>query len=252
MKGTELAVLDKGYLRLVDYMGDDRAICEAARVSYKSKEREPGADQKLVKYLLDREHGTPFEHVVLKFEVKAPIFVARQWFRHRMASYNETSFRYREATDDFYIPHEFRAQDTKNKQGSVAAELDHGELRAIVANHGQESLRRYRLLLEKGVAREMARMVLPTNLYTEWYWTLNARALMHFIGLRSDGHAQYETRQYSHAVAAFFRALFPWTWEAYTNRLEAAVKVDDHKSYAEMHFAVGGHAVDLHRQEVGA
>lgn len=249
MKGTELQVLDRGYLRLADYMGDDRAICEAARVSYKSKEREPGADQKLVKFLLDHDHGTPFEHVVLKFEVKAPLFVARQWFRHRMASYNETSFRYREASDDFYLPDEFRAQDTKNKQGSVVAALDHEALRAEVDANNKECIARYRRLLEKGVAREMARMVLPTNLYTEWFWTLNIRSLMHFIGLRSDGHAQWEMRQYSHAAAAFCRALFPWTFAAMTDRLEKAVAVDPHKSYAEMYFRVGGHVVDLHRQE---
>jgi len=216
-----IKVLDHGFVRLEDRMGGDLSVVRAARVSYKSEPKTPDEDQKLIAYLLRHGHGTPFEHVVFQFHVKLPIFVARQWIRHRMSSYNETSFRYREAPEEFYIPRTWRKQDTKNKQGSVveSPEINHGQWSARLTKKCELDMSIYHDMLGDGIAREMARMVLPTNLYTEWYWTVNARALMHFINLRSEAHAQWETRQYSHALAKFLAEAMPWTWAAFRTPL---------------------------------
>ena len=217
-----IAVLDKGFVRLEDTMGGDLSVVRAARVSYKSEPKTAEEDAKLIAYLLKHHHGTPFEHAVFQFHVKLPIFVARQWIRHRMSSYNETSFRYREAPEEFYIPEKWRGQDTKNKQGSAG--ISDGDDKAwndLLSTGCVGAMARYKLLLDNGVAREMARMVLPVNLYTEWYWTVNARALMHFITLRSENHAQWEMRQYSHALAHVLRQAMPLTWAAYSADLGA-------------------------------
>lgn len=221
MNDTNLiGVLDKGFVRLEDKMGGDLSVVRAARVSYKSEPKAPEDDLKLIRYLLKNNHGSPFEHAVFQFHVKLPIFVARQWIRHRMSSYNETSFRYREAPEEFYIPKEWRKQDTKNKQGSVPTpDLMHEDLSKALLVANESDMFLYRQMLNCGVAREMARMVLPTNLYTEWYWTVNARALMHFISLRSENHAQWETRQFSHALAKFMQRTMPMTWEAFNTPL---------------------------------
>lgn len=212
-------VLDKGFVRFVEGMGFDQGVIDAARVSYKSEAGDTERDRKLIRYLLEHDHGTPFEHAVLKFHVKLPIFVARQWIRHRMASYNETSFRYREAPEEFYDPLAWRAQDTKNKQGSVHGRLDHDEMSRHLRTASEGTMLIYKHMLAAGVSREMARMVLPVNLYTEWYWTVNARSLMHFIRLRSEHHAQWEMRQYSNALWPFFARLMPWTAEAFLGTL---------------------------------
>lgn len=218
---NEVKVLDKGFVALVEHMGGDRAVVQAARVSYRSDGLgEPERDRKLIAFLLNNKHGSPFEHAVLKFHVKAPIFVARQWFRHRMSSYNETSFRYREAPEEFYIPGRWRLQDTKNKQGSVPAiEFDHRYYGHELIKNCEHAMAQYKGMIAAGVAREMARMVLPVNLYTEWYWTVNARALMHFIELRSELHAQWEMRQYSNAIWPLFAKTMPWTAEAFLGTL---------------------------------
>lgn len=212
----EIRVLDKGFVRLESSMGGDQAVLRAARVSYKSEAIDETRDRKLIAYLLEHKHGTPFEHGVFTFHVKLPIFVARQWIRHRMSSYNETSFRYREAPEEFYIPETWRAQDTKNKQGSVDLNsTDHNRLNEMVVSGQDMAMQRYKLLINSGVAREMARMVLPINLYTEWYWTVNARALMHFLELRCEKHAQWEIRQYGYALAEIFIQKMPMTFYAW-------------------------------------
>lgn len=210
----ELKVLDKGFVRLEDRMGGDQSVLRAARVSYgKDPEPDKARDRKLITYLLAHDHGTPFEHTGMTFHVKLPIFVARQWIRHRIGvSFNELSARYTEMKDEFYIPEKWRAQDTKNRQGSTPEEPMASMAPLIHIN--KESMMVYRGLVENGVAREMARMVLPVNLYTEWYFTSNARSLMNFIRLRSDNHAQWETRKYSHAMAAIFRGLMPMAFDA--------------------------------------
>ncbi|MBI5631479.1 MAG: FAD-dependent thymidylate synthase [Elusimicrobia bacterium] len=215
-----LQVLDKGFVRLIDFMGGDSGIVDAARVSYGGKSKGEEADRKLISYLLQHSHMTPFEHSVFKFHVSCPIFVARQWFRHRFAAYNEISYRYTEVKDDFYIPAAWRAQDRKNKQGSVAAcELDQGALKAMFSKQVEAALETYRSMVAAGVAREMARMVLPVNLYTEFYWTVNARSLMNFLSLRADAHAQWEIQQYAEAMASVFKDKMPWTWAAFLSHV---------------------------------
>lgn len=217
---NEVKVLDKGFVSFVEHMGGDRGVVQAARVSYRSDGmKTPEEDKKLIHYLLAHDHGTPFEHAVLKFHVKAPIFVARQWFRHRMASYNEVSGRYTELRDEFYTPAAWRAQDASNKQGSHAAAglgIPENEL----YTHQADAMKLYRRLLERGVAKEMARLVLPVNLYTEFYWTVNARSLMNFIKLRSENHAQFEIRKYSNVILAMFSGIMPWTAEAFMSTLK--------------------------------
>ncbi|MEK7389262.1 MAG: FAD-dependent thymidylate synthase [Elusimicrobiota bacterium] len=213
---TSVRVLDKGFVRLVDFMGGDQGVVDAARVSYGGTSKGPEADKKLISYLLKHSHMTPFEHAVFKYHVSAPIFVARQWFRHRFAAYNEISFRYTEVKDYFYMPSIWRCQDKKNKQGSTAtAALDHDALNAMFQSQIDAALNTYKKMLSLGVAREMARMVLPVNLYTEFYWTVNARSLMNFVSLRADAHAQWEIQQYGEALARSFKELMPWTYEAF-------------------------------------
>jgi thymidylate synthase (FAD) len=212
----QMNVLDKGFVRLVESMGGDVGVVEAARVSYGKGSKGEEADKKLISYLLKHSHLTPFEHSLFKFHVSCPIFVARQWFRHRFAAYNEISFRYTEAKDEFYLPKTWRTQDVKNKQGSVSTPvLDHSAVSEKFAAQVDAALAAYRDLLKAGVAREMARMVLPVNLYTQFYWTVNARSLMNFLSLRADFHAQWEIQQYAEALALIFSREMPWTWEAF-------------------------------------
>lgn len=209
-------VLDKGFIRLVDFMGGDQGVVDAARVSYGGKSKGAEADKKLIDYLLRHSHMTPFEHALFKVHVSAPIFVARQWFRHRFAAYNEMSFRYTEAKDYYYFPETWRAQDKKNKQGSVsAAALDQAAMHKLFKDQVDSMVAAYKKMLEAGVAREMARMILPVNLYTEFYWTVNARSLMNFVSLRADGHAQLEIQKYGEAMAKVFQEKMPWTWESF-------------------------------------
>ena len=214
----ELPVLDKGFVRLVDRMGGDESVVRAARVSHGSSAKTPEDDRKLIHYLLVNKHGTPFEHTAMTFHVKAPIFVARQWFRHRIGqSFNEVSMRYREARDEFYFPEKWRAK--AGKQGSVAADLDHQALHAELAAGCESAMGRYRTALALGAAPEMARMHLPVNLYTEWYWTVNARSLMSFMELRSEQHAQWEIRQYSNTLWQIFAWAMPATAEAFLSTI---------------------------------
>jgi thymidylate synthase (FAD) len=222
MMNDEVKVLDKGFVRLEAHMGGDAAVVRSARVSHGSEAGDPERDKKLIRYMLEHKHGTPFEHAVFTFHVKLPIFCARQWIRHRVSSYNEMSMRYREAKDEFYFPERWRLQDTKNKQGSVGADwtsTDHERVTRDLRAQAEQAMNLYRAMVASGVAREMARMALPVNLYTEWYWTVNARALMHFFELRSEQHAQWEMRQYSNALWPIFARAMPWTAEAFLGTL---------------------------------
>ena len=196
-----------------------RAV-ESARVSFGSVSKGEERDRKLLEYLLEHGHFSPFEHSVFQFHVKCPIFVVRQWMRHRIASYNEISARYTEVHDEFYIPEEFRAQDTINRQGSVEGKLDDARLTEEYSAAIEASYSAYQALLKAGVAREMARGVLPVSQYTQFYWTVNARSLLNFLDLRMDKHAQLEIRRYAEAIAEIFRAKMPWTWAAH-RRLNA-------------------------------
>ncbi|MDR0645444.1 MAG: FAD-dependent thymidylate synthase [Elusimicrobiota bacterium] len=209
-------VLDAGFVKLVDFMGGDLRAANSARVTFGGASKGEEKDKLLIKYLIDHAHHTPFEHSVFQFHIKCPIFVARQWMRHRMCSYNEVSARYTEVKDEFYIPAEFRAQDTNNKQGSLASkDFNNKELIKIYGESIETSYKAYKKLLDAGVAREMARGILPVAQYTQFYWTINARSLMNFITLRADGHAQYEIRVYAEAIAQIFKEKMPWSYEAF-------------------------------------
>ena len=202
-----------GFVALIQHTGDDLGIVNAARVSFgKRKELLDQGDKKLIKYLIKHQHGSPFEHNSLTFHVKAPIFVARQWFRHRIASYNEISGRYVELKEEFYTPREFREQSKDNRQASESSSsLNHGNLAKVFEESCKQSFRAYRDLLAQGVAREQARGILPLSLYTEFYFTCNLRAFLHFIDLREHNGAQWEIRQYALAMLTQVKELFPET-----------------------------------------
>lgn len=211
--------LDKGFVRLVDSMGGDDAIVQAARVSYGQGTSKVSQDRGLIRYLMRHRHTTPFEMVEFKFHCKMPIFVARQWVRHRTANINEYSLRYSEARDEFYYPEpeHIQFQSALNKQGR-SGEVPAG-LKQKVLDYFKENSERsfalYQELNEAGVARELARSLLPVNIYTEWYWKNDLHNLLHFIGLRSDSHAQYEIRVFSDAMAHYVKEKAPFAWEAY-------------------------------------
>ncbi len=211
--------LDKGFIRLVDSMGGDDAIVQAARVSYGQGTSKVSQDRGLIRYLMRHRHTTPFEMVEFKFHCKMPIFVARQWVRHRTANINEYSLRYSEARDEFYFPdpEHIQFQSALNKQGrsgEVPLELKQKVL-DYFKKISKRSFTMYQELNEAGIARELARSLLPVNIYTEWYWKNDLHNLLHFIGLRSDSHAQYEIRVYSDAMAVSVKAVAPFAWEAY-------------------------------------
>lgn len=218
-------VLDHGYVRYVDHMGTDQRIVESARVSYHSASKGPEKDRQLLFYLWKNRHTSPFEMGKITLNVKMPIFVMRQWVRHRMQNLNEVSARYTELPGEFYIPKAWRLQDEKNKQGSIGSDdwnptihecSDHH----ISATHALEEHCRvayeiYESMIKAGIAREMARFILPVNIYTEIYCTWDLKNLMHFLELRLDEHAQWEIRQYANAVKTITQRFFPWTIEAF-------------------------------------
>lgn len=225
-KGFTIPVLDHGHVIYVDHLGDDHAICAAARVSYNKADvvKTPEDDQRLIDRLYRDRHTSPFEMAKIVFNIKMPIFVARQYVRHRMQNMNEVSARYTKLPDEFYIPEKWRKQDTKNKQHSVSADEfpdpdgvthRHENLNAALVRHCQESYEFYEELLSFGVAREMARMVLPLNIYTEVRACWDLKNLLHFITLREDAHAQYEIQQYGRAMKEIMRVLFPMVMAAY-------------------------------------
>jgi thymidylate synthase (FAD) len=217
-KGHTIKVLDHGFVRYIDHMGTDTRIVEAARVSYGKGSKGEEEDKKLLNYLYKNKHTSPFEMVKVTLNIKMPIFVMRQYVRHRMQNMNEYSLRYSEARDEFYIPNEWRTQDKKNKQSSNAGFFTKDEDLLFSDELGQfcdKAFKLYTFLIEKGVAREMARMCLPLNLYTEAYVCWDMKNLIHFISLRDDSHAQAEIQEYGRAIKAIVKKLFPWTMEAY-------------------------------------
>ncbi|MBI5216156.1 MAG: FAD-dependent thymidylate synthase [Ignavibacteriae bacterium] len=216
----EFKCLNAGFVRLVDFMGGDESIVQAARVSYGKGTKSVNEDRGLIRYLMRHLHTTPFEMVELKFHVKLPIFVARQWIRHRTANVNEYSGRYSVMKDEFYVPeHEaIHFQSLMNKQGRREEEVP-ADLRQNVINILTETQRElfteYEQLLESDIARELARINLPLSLYTEWYWKIDLHNLFHFLRLRIDPHAQYEIRVYAEAMAEITKAVVPLAWEAF-------------------------------------
>jgi len=215
----EIKVLDKGFVRLVDYMGGDDRIVQAARVSYGAGTKSYREDRGLIHYLLRNDHTSPFEQVVLTFHAKMPIFVARQWVRHRTARLNEVSGRYSVMKDEFYVPEaqQIRGQSKDNKQARSDEVIEGAEAIAQqMRNEQATAYSQYTDLLEKGVARELARSNLPLSLYTEWYWQCDLHNLLHFLRLRLDPHAQYEIRVYAEAMARCAQAVAPIAYEAFT------------------------------------
>ncbi len=225
----EIRVLDKGFVRLVDYMGGDERIVQSARVSYGGGTKSFRQDRGLIHYLVRNLHTSPLEQVQLTFHCKMPIFVARQWVRHRTARLNEISGRYSILKDEFYLPEpgEVRYQSESNKQGRSEDMVPLEEARAIIGrleSEQKEVYRHYEELLEKNVARELARVNLPLSLYTEWYWQIDLHNLFHFLALRMDPHAQYEIRVFAEAMAGCAKAVAPIAYEAFEEHMLGAVR----------------------------
>ena len=217
---SSIPVLDHGFVRLDAAMADDLSVVNAARVSFaRHRDEVDDADAGLIRFLMRDRHGTPFEHNSFRFHIRCPIFVAREWFRHRIGSFNEFSMRYAKATDDFYIPEADDVRSQVGKPGSYSfepvdpelAERTREELQAVY----DVAYATYTRLVEEGVARELARSVLPVGAYTEFYWTVNARALMNFVSLRAAETAQREIRRYAEACEQFLAERMPITHAAF-------------------------------------
>lgn len=237
-----IPILDHGFIRVIDYMGNDSSIVQAARVSYGKGTKQLNQDRGLIHYLMRHKHTTPFEMCDLKLHIKLPIFVARQWIRHRTASVNEYSARYSILSKEFYIPSKehLSPQSSINKQGreenslsaQEAAEVlnllkqdaelcyDHYQ-RMMNVNHNGEIINPDNL----GIARELARMNLTLNYYTEWYWKINLHNLLHFVALRADSHAQYEIRVYADAIINIIKSWVPFTYEAFEEHVINGVRL---------------------------
>lgn len=212
-----MQVLDKGFVNLIDKMGGDSAVVQAARVSYGDGTKTVREDAKLIDYLMKNGHTTPFEMIELKFHIKAPIFVARQWFRTRTASYNEISGRYSVLKDEFYIPETFYNQSEKNKQGSAEPQSEGNQfvLSTAFQDLCNDTFMLYNAMLENGLAREQARMILPLNTYTEFYFKINLHNLFRFLKQRLDEHAQFEIRQYAEALSSIVKEIAPVSYAAF-------------------------------------
>lgn len=228
----EIKVLNLGFVRLVDYMGGDARIVQSARVSYGDGTKTVREDAALIDYLLRNEHTSPFEQVVLTFHIKAPIFVARQWVRHRTARLNEISGRYSVMTDEFYVPdvEDIRLQSKSNKQGR-SNEFVHSDIK----NDFLDSLQadqtliysHYETYLQKDIARELARVNLPLSLYTQFYWQIDLHNLFHFLRLRLDSHAQKEIRVYGEALAQCAKAVAPIAFKSFENNILRGTKISE-------------------------
>lgn len=235
-----IPVLDHGFVRVVDYMGDDSAIVQAARVSYGKGTKTPSGDRGLIRYLMRHWHTTPFEMCEIKLHVKLPVFVARQWIRHRTANVNEYSARYSILDKEFYVPApEHLASQSKNNKQGRADVLEGDEAQRALEIIKQDSLDAYSHYMEmlnldeesqepanpnkKGLARELARMNLPVNFYTQWYWKIDLNNLLHFARLRADSHAQYEIVEYAKVILDIIQKWVPYTYEAFMDyRFNAA------------------------------
>ena len=228
---TAYPVLDHGFVRVIDYMGDDAAITQAARVSYGKGTKAVSNDEGLIRYLMRHWHSTPFEMCEIKLHVKQPVFVARQWIRHRTANVNEYSARYSILDREFYIPapEDLAAQSVVNNQGRGEA-LTGEEAARVLEYLKSDSTRAYDHYAEmisdegqQGLARELARMNLPANIYTQWYWKVDLHNLFHFLRLRADAHAQYEIRVYADAICKMTADWVPFAYRAFEDYRLGAV-----------------------------
>ena len=202
-------------VRLVDHMGNDTSIVQSARVSYGEGTKSVSEDRQLIRYLMRHWHTTPFEMVEFKFHVKVPIFVARQWLRHRTASVNELSARYSIVKDDFWIPSEYRSQSTTNKQGSNETEFKDDSAIMSQRHSCDIAYNVYEGLIERGISRELARTHLPQSAFTEFYWKINLHNLFHFLRLRMDDHAQKEIRECAIMMFDIVKFIVPIACEAF-------------------------------------
>ncbi|MEC7256777.1 MAG: FAD-dependent thymidylate synthase, partial [Pseudomonadota bacterium] len=227
---SAVPVLDHGFVRVIDYMGDDAAICQAARVSYGKGTKSVQNDEGLIRYLMRHWHSTPFEMCELKLHVKLPVFVARQWIRHRTANVNEYSARYSILDREFYIPapENVAAQSAVNNQGrgdTLEGEAAARVLELLKAD-STRAYDHYQEMIDEdglGLARELARMNLPANIYTQWYWKVDLHNLFHFLRLRADSHAQYEIRVYAEALCNIVADWVPFAYRAFEDYRLGAV-----------------------------
>lgn len=214
--GEKVPVLDEGYVILLDVMGDDDCIVDAARISY--DRRGATADRALLRYLMRNRHTSPFEMGEMKFEVKMPIFVARQWVRHRTCSMNEMSARYTKLPEEMFIPEKLERQSIDNKQGRIdGSHIADPVLLKIIERANEDAYHSYQILLDAGVSREIARGVLPLNVYTKMVWKMDLHNLMHFLKLRLHPHAQKEIRVYAEVMEKMVARYFPITYEAFVD-----------------------------------
>lgn len=224
-----IPVLDKGFVRLVDYMGGDARIVQTARVSYGEGTKTLRQDAGLIDYLLRHEHTSPFEHVIFELHCKMPIFVARQWIRHRTARLNEISGRYSVMKKEFYVPprEQISLQSSDNKQGretkSVPPELQDNVL-DLLRQDQSSSYTNYEEILTDGIARELARINLPLSMYTEWYWQMDLKNMLHFLKLRMDSHAQWEIQEYARAIAEIVKAVCPMAYKSFERHVLRGAK----------------------------
>jgi thymidylate synthase (FAD) len=225
-----MQILNLGEIGLVESMGNDRKIAQAAWVSYGKQDSERTDDEvaRVIRYMMQHRHGTPFEHVVFTFYVKCPIFVMREWIRHRIGSFNEISGRYKTLAAEYYVPEVFRIKGSSNKQGSILPDDDwletHGWMDAEDFNQEMaedltiaydKAYDSYQSLLAEGIANEIARVILPVGIYTQFWWTLNLRSLLNFMSLRSAENAQWEIQQYSKALEEIVKEIVPQAYDAW-------------------------------------
>ncbi len=226
-----IPVLDHGFIRVIDYMGTDAAIVQAARVSYGVGTKKSQEDRGLINYLMRHSHTTPFEMCEIKLHVKLPIFVMRHWVRHRTANINEYSARYSILSNEFYIPEisQLAKQSNTNKQGKSDEAIDLSTAKKIIdilESSSKESYEKYSHILDDlSLTRELARTVLPVNIYTEMYWKIDLHNLLHFLKLRADSHAQYEIRCYANEILNIVKKWVPFTYDAFVNYKQGSVSV---------------------------
>ena len=259
-----MPLLDHGFVRVVDYMGDDNAVVQAARVSYGKGTKRVSEDRGLINYLMRHRHTTPFEMAEIKYHVKLPIFVARQWIRHRTANVNEYSARYSILDNEFYIPapEQLAAQSAQNRQGrdAVLTGDEAKEVFKLLRDDSENNYAHYDYMLtegpegepkdpgRKGLARELARMNLSLNFYTQWYWKTNLHNLLHFLSLRADPHAQYEIRVYADAMLDTLKRWVPLTHDAFMDYRMGGVHLSA-KGAAAVKKMLAGEKVD--RKDTG-
>ncbi|MBU2956551.1 FAD-dependent thymidylate synthase [Paracoccus sp. 1_MG-2023] len=252
-------VLDHGLVRVIDYMGDDSAICQAARVSYGRGTKSVQNDEGLIRYLMRHWHSTPFEMCEVKFHVKLPVFVARQWIRHRMANVNEYSARYSILDREFYIPapDQLAAQSSQNHQGrgDILQGDEAQRVLDLLRDDAMRSYDHYESMLsndgQQGLARELARMNLPANIYTQWYWKTDLHNLLHFLRLRADSHAQYEIRVYAEKMCDIVADWVPAAFNAFRDYRMDAVSLSA-QAAAVLKRRLAGEVVTQEQSGMGA